>query len=867
MNRYSLTRTCLSLLLLSIAAAVSPTLAQQPTPDQARAALLRRPDLGVQLQGYLARSGLTEDQIRSRLATAGYSPDLFDGYIPGTTPTTQRRPQSTSQLLAAARALGIMEAADEPPPEADTVRGRPGQDRMDLTEPGPSKSRIFGLDVFNRVTSQFQPALSGPVDPSYRLGPGDMLVLILTGDVELAHTLEVTREGGLIIPQVGNLFVSGLTLQQLNELLYDRLGRVYSGVRRQGGTTRFQVTVARLRTNQIFVVGEVYRPGSYQVSSAGTVLSALYVAGGPTAGGSFRKILIRRAGRTVDSLDLYAYLLRGDNTHDIRLETGDVIFVPVHGLRAEIVGMVNRPAIYELGTGSKLTDLLAAAGGFTAFAQQQRIQIDRVLPPAERQTGGRDRVILDLSADQIGSGTASAFPLQSGDVVTVFEVTDRRRNMVTVEGAVWREGKVGFLPGMRISDAIRLAGGPKPDFFQGQMLISRLNPDSTRTQLHARFRDSTGAVIDDMALREDDNIRVFSRTTFRQARSVSISGAVRAPGQYAFREGMTLRDAVLEASGLTEDALIGEVEIARLPDTRETGALATAIFATIDSSFVFDRGPDERSLGPPGLPGPGSSASEFLLRPYDNILIRRQPEWELHRMVTVNGSVSHPGTYPLRSRSERVSQLFARVGGLGREAYPRGALLFRIQDESRLVASVAFSEQVSSPLTKARAAPGDSTTNLNKARVGTTNLTKARVGIDLAKALAAPGSHYDLILKAGDSLWVPEYDPTVQVVGAVNAPTRVVFRSDWHLNDYVVAAGGFLRVADKDRSYLLQPGGQVESQRRRFLLPDSRVTPEPGSTIFVPVRGLDDRRDWVGLLGSIAQILASTVALIVVATR
>lgn len=860
MNRYSLTRTCLSVLLLGTAAAVSPALAQQPTPDQARAALLRRPDLGLQLQGYLARSGLTEDQIRSRLATAGYSPDLFDGYLPGTTPTTQRTPQSTSQLLAAARALGIVGAADEPPPEADTVRGQQGQGRMDLTEPDASKSRIFGLDVFHRVTSQFQPALSGPVDPSYRLGPGDMLVLILTGDVELAHTLEVTREGGLIIPQVGNLFVSGLTLRQLNELLYDRLGRVYSGVRRRGGTTRFQVTVARLRTNQIFVVGEVDRPGSYQVSSAGTVLSALYVAGGPTAGGSFRKILIRRAGRTVDSLDLYAYLLRGDNTHDIRLETGDVIFVPVHGLRAEIVGMVNRPAIYELGAGEKLTELLAAAGGFTAFAQQQRIQIDRVLPPAERQTGGRDRVILDLSAEQIGSGAASAFPLQSGDVVTVFGVTDRRRNMVTVEGAVWREGRVGFLPGMRISDAIRLAGGPKPDFFQGRILISRLNPDSTRTQLHARFRDSTGAVIDDMALREDDDIRVFSRTAFRPVRFVAITGAVRAPGQYAFREGMTLRDAVLEASGLTEDALIGEVEIARLPENRETGTLATAVSATIDSSFVFDRGPDGRYLGPPGLPGPASSASEVLLRPYDNILIRRQPDWELHRTVTVTGSVHNPGTYALKSRSERVSQLLARVGGLGREAYPRGAELFRAQDALRLTASRVVLNRLGTKAGKADTSGTPSATTESAAFSG-------RIGIDLTKALAAPGGPDDLILKASDSLWVPEYDPTVRVVGAVNAPTRVLFRSSWHLHDYVVAAGGFLQNADKGHAYLVQPGGQVESQQRRFLLPDSRPRPEPGATIFVPVRDPNGRRDWAGLMGSIAQILASTVALIVVATR
>src|SRR5215207_6063573 len=265
---------------------------------------------------------------------------------------------------------------------------------------------VFGLEVFRSSTSQFDPSLSGPVDANYRLGPGDRLVLILTGDVESSYDMPVTREGFVVIPQVGQVFVANLTLAEFDRVLAARLARVYSGVRADNrGSTRFSVHVARLRSNQVYVVGDVRAPGSYVVSSAGTALTALYAAGGPTINGSLRRVLVRRGGRTTDTLDVYSYLVGGDASNDVRLQTGDVLFVPVHGPRVRILGEIARPATYEMKPAETLAELLRAAGGFKATASRQRVLIERILSPAERTATGRDRVTIDVSSSALGGAT------------------------------------------------------------------------------------------------------------------------------------------------------------------------------------------------------------------------------------------------------------------------------------------------------------------------------------------------------------------------------------------------------------------------------------------------------------------------------
>lgn len=801
-----------------------PVRAQQPTPEQAARLLRERPDLASQVQQRIGSSGLTPDQIRSRLRAAGLPDTLLNQFLPGGKPTDA---VPGSEVLDAMRLLGIVspEDADSLTPFflSDSARAQ-----LDSTRGVGDSARLklFGLEVFRNRTTQFQPSLTGPVDAGYRLGPGDVLVLILTGDVELAHTLEVTREGFVVVPQVGQLFVNNLTLGQLEDLLYTRLGRVYSGVRRgDDATTRFQVTVARLRTVQVFVVGDVMQPGSYQVSSAGTVLTALYAAGGPTENGNFRRIEVRRVGALVDSLDLYDYLLQGNAAHDIRLETGDVVFVPVRGSRVAMTGRVTRPAIYELLPGETLRDVVQAAGGFDPTALQRRIQIARILPPAQRQGSGRERVVIDLDEREFTDGVVPPFPMAPADSVTVFAVAERETRFVTVMGNVWIPGRVGRRDGMRLSEAVRLAGGSKADTYRSQISLSRLLPDSTRIQLRSAFQDSTDAVTPDLVLQDEDEITVFSRTNFRPIRYVVVTGAVRTPGRIPYREGMTLRDAVLEADGVTEGAYLLEAEVARLPEDRSRGAVAVSIRAPLDSTYLFERDNEGRYLGPPGLPAPARGAPEFPLEPYDNVLILRQPDWELQRSVVINGMVRFPGTYTLLSRTERITDLLERAGGLNREAYPGGVEFFRRQ--------------------------GD----------------QGRIGIDLPRVLQDHGFRDNLVLVSGDSVVIPEYNPVVRVIGAVNQPVAVSWAPGKNLDFYVASAGGYSRVADPGRAFVTQPSGRVESVKRRFLFADGVPRPLPGSTILVPERDPADKRDVLPIIGGIASILGSIVAVIAVSTR
>jgi polysaccharide biosynthesis/export protein len=799
-----------------------------PTTEQARVLLRTRPDLVAQLRERIGSSGLTPAQVRARLRAAGYPETLLDDYLAGADTTRAIRPGTN--ILEAVRVLGLVssEEADSLLVQTDSAMAVQDSLRADSLSDTTRALQVFGLALFKRSTTLFQPALSGPVDDNYRLGPGDGLVLILSGDVELGHELTVSREGFIAIPQVGQLYVANLTLRQLEDLLYARLGRVYSGVRRgPAATTRFTVTVARLRTVQVFVTGDVARPGSYQISAAGTALTALYAAGGPTANGSFRRIDIRRAGQLVDSLDLYDYLLRGDNRHDVRLETGDVIFVRVRQTPVKMAGKVVRPAIYELTEGETLRELLQAAGGFEPDALRRRVQIDRILPPRERGRGGRDRVVIDLASDQFTDGLGPAFRVEPGDSVTVFAVADRRRNVVNVAGPVWTPGPVGFTPGMKLSEAIRLAGGPKPDVFVGPVLVTRLLPDSTRVQLRATLADSTGALVDDIALLEDDQITLFSRTAFRPLRYVAVTGAVRKPGRLPYRDGMTLRDALLQVNGLTEDALLTEAEVARLPDdtSRAGGRVATSFRVPLDSTYLFERGPDGRYLGPPGLPAPRSGATEVTLRPYDNILVLRQPDWELQRTVVIAGQIRYPGKYALLTKTDRVTDLITRSGGLTKEAYPTGIQFFRSADRA------------------------------------------GRIGIDLPQAIKDPKNRDNLILVGGDSIFIPEYIPVVYVYGSVNAPQSVSYNPGKSIDYYIGAAGGFHRDADKNRAYVTQPTGKVQSIQRHFLFPDGKPRPLAGAVVFVPERDKNDRKDWIGLAGSIAQILASLTAIVIVVIR
>lgn len=880
------TRLLLAVVLLLAPAALAAQVPVQvrpgqalPSPDQARDLLQNQPDLVRQLRERIGESGMSEDQIRARLRAAGYPENLLDQYLSGADTTLAARPGP--RTIDAVTALGILS-----PREADSLamqdslfavsdsvrqlldslrfrhldslRADSLADSLEVIS--PSQLKIFGLETFRKLSTQFEPVEDGPVDENYQVGPGDVLVLILTGDVEQAHMLEVTREGFVVIPQVGQLHVANLTMGQLEDQLYTRLGKVYSGVRRsQNPRTRFQVSLARLRKMQVYVAGDVVRPGAYQVSAAGTVLNALYAAGGPTANGSFRRVDIRRGGKLVDSVDVYDYLTQGINPTSPRLQSGDVVFVPVHGGFAKLAGKVNRPAVYELRPNETLRDLIRYAGGFDPTAAQARVTIHRVLPPASRGSGGRARVVIAVGADQFSDGMAPAVPMAPGDSVTVHGVTDRIRSFVTVKGNVWVEGEVGHSPGMKLSDAIRLAGGPKPDVYLDRILVTRIREDSSRIQLRSAFRDSTGAVISDLALEEEDEIRIFSRSTFRTERYVAVVGAVRKPGRVPFREGMTVRDAVLLADGVTPDAWLQEAEIARLARDSASSTLATTIRVPLDSTYLFARRAGEPYAGPPGLPAPASGAPDTELQPYDNLMIMRQTGWELQRSVAISGQVKFPGRYSLKSKTDRVSDLLERAGGLTSEAYPEGVRFYRSYTGGRPTGGDPLSPVLDQPREYQRPTGARDTVRRS---------VPERVGIDLPHVLDDPGFRDNLVLMGGDSIHVPEFDPVIMVRGSVNSPGPVAYEPGKNLDWYVDRAGGYTQTGDQSHSYVTQPNGEREGVKRKALFADRVPRPKPGAVVYVPAKIVQDSPSTLpSVLATMAQVLGVLTTIVVVATR
>ncbi len=804
--------------------------AQQPTPSQVQGAVQNDPQLAARLRGEIARGGLTAEQVRTRLRAAGYPDSLLDAYL-GDQRAVPLRPGATKDsVLNAVRTLGLLDTTvidslrafrDTTNAGLDSLRRRRGFLSRD-----PTALPIFGLDIFRNTSSQFEPTLAGGVGPDYRIGPGDVLAVILTGEVEKAYSLDVSREGFIIVPQVGQIYLANFTISQAEDVIFSRLRRSYSGLSRSpNAPTRMYLTVAKLHTNQIFVIGEVEAPGSFRISSVGTVLTALYAAGGPNDNGTLRRVQVRRGAQLVATIDLYDYLVRGDASKDIRLESGDVVFVGIHGGRVSIRGPVVRPAIYELVPGETLAQLVEIAGGFNAEAAQQRLQVRRVLPVSQREQGGRDRVVLDVLPSQFAGGSAPAFVLQPGDRVEVFPIASPERNAIVVTGDVWSEGTQGFSPGMTLSQALQRAGGVRPDVFLGQVLISRVETDRTRRSLHAALRDSLGNVQNDMVLQEDDSIHVYSRTDFTPDRYVVIAGAVRRGGQYTFRPGMTLRELMLLAGGPLESADLREVEIARFPSNRRRGVLAHTFRVPLDSSYVFEKRADGSVAGPPGVPLPPPVEAEVALNAYDNVLVLRQPEWRMLGVVSLAGEVRYPGAYTITAISERLTDILYRAGGLTAQADPNAMIFFRRAD------------------------------------------TAGRIGVNLPAVLKDARSKDNFVVQAGDSILVSAFKPYVRVMGAVNAPVSVAYVPGKNLDYYINAAGGPNLRAEPKRSYVRQPNGSVEARTQRFLVPDQSPVPKAGASVIVPEKDPNEKSDAVGVVTALTPLIASVVTVLAVLLR
>jgi len=664
-----------------------------------------------------------------------------------------------------------------------------------LERPEGEVLEIYGRSFFRLPSAVFAPPSFGPVPRDYLIGVGDEIVVDAWGEVEFRVERVVDRDGSIILPRGGKVVCQNRTLAAVEETIRGRLAQSYAGIK--DGSIQLDVSLGRLRAIRVFVIGEVTRPGAYELSSVGTALSALYAAGGPGEEGSLRRITVQRGGETVATLDLYRYLLEGVREGDVVLREGDTVLVPHRGRTVLLQGEVRRPAFYELKPGETLDDLIAFAGGFTAEAATDVVGVERIVPPAARRPDEPDRTFVDIAMDP-ATGTVEdpdAAGLLDGDVVTVDRIEDKLWGWVEIAGHVKRPGRYEYHPGLSVAELVARAGGPWPDYLREMALVDRIDRRERLSSLTVPLGAILKGLAADVALQERDVLHVFSEGEMIERETVRVSGEVREPGQFDFRRGMSLRDLLVRAGGVRAAADLSHVEVQRLQEEKVLSAAAEPPTGETVQTLVFDLSADYLSDG-----------AAILLEPWDHVVVRKLPWYEKQRLVRIRGEVFYNGTFALEREDERLSSLITRAGGLKPTAYARGA---RIEREGM-----------------------------------------GNVAIDLPAAMAEPGGPQDVILQAGDRLLVPERLYTVRVTGEVGFPTALVHAEGRDIDWYVERAGGYLERADEDRARVIHPNGlsQPNEGRHEVL---------PGSTIVVPVKPPPEGPTTLETLREIAAIFAS----------
>jgi polysaccharide biosynthesis/export protein len=618
-----------------------------PTAAQAAAAGMGKTISNDQIADAIKKSGLSQAQVQERLKSAGYDPSLASPFFaaqqgqPGAPVSAQ-----TEAFAKALSSLGILtESTDKPDAEQEKTRT---SDARQVNRVGG----IFGREIFNNASTAFDPITSGPVDAAYRLGVGDQLQLVITGQVELAYQLDLRRDGTVIIPQVGQVSIAGLTLESARTVLKNRMAQSYSGL--TSGEARLDLSIGKIRSNAIFVIGEVSQPGAIQVNALSTVFHALARAGGPSDRGSFRSIEVRRGGQTIRRLDLYDYLLKGDATDDIRTEQGDVIYVPLSARNVAVVGAVRRPRIFELKGNEGFKDLLSFAGGLLAMASVERVQIDRILP-AERRSPGVERVKVDVQLKG-DLDSLSRVPLLDGDIVTVFGIGDTRRNVVSIRGEVFQPGDYQLRDKMTLGELLQRSQGMLPWALGDRVKVVRLIVPTGRTELFSVDALGTGR---DFALQEFDEVEVLDGRTAYPGGRIAVTGAVNRPNVRAFSEHESLRDAIERSGGFTEEAQW--VDVSR----RRTGATysdtTSVVFSVpVDAQFATS-----------------ATVGAFTLQRDDRIFVRSSPGFRSQRMVLVRGEFKYTGEYAVTENKDRIRDVITRAGGVLPSAYPESFSLSR----------------------------------------------------------------------------------------------------------------------------------------------------------------------------------------------
>ena len=674
------------------------------------------------------------------------------------------------------------------------------------------EEKVFGRDIFNTKNLTFEPSvnLATPVD--YHLGPGDEVIIDIWGTNQATIRDNISPDGYINIEDIGLVYLNGMTVSEATDYLRKELNRIYAGIDSEKPVSQIKVTLGDSRTIQVNVMGEVLTPGTYALSSFSSVFHALYRAGGVNDIGSLRAIQLVRGGKPIATIDVYDFIMRGKATDDIRLQEGDVVIVPPYQALVTIEGNVKRPMKYEMKDGENVKTLLKYAGGFSGDAYTRALRMIR--------QNGREYQVYTI--DDIDY---SVFPVKDGDKVTAEAILNRFENKLEIKGAVYRPGIYQFGGSLNtVRQLVKKADGLMGDAFTARAVLHRERDNLTREVISVDIKKVLDGTIPDIPLQKNDVLYIPSIHDLQDMGVITVFGEVARPGELPYADNTTLEDIIIQAGGLKESASTVRVDVSRrIKDNKSTDVSSTIgkmYSFSLKDGFVID-----------GEPG-------FVLQPYDQVYVRRSLGYQEQANVDITGEVLYDGTYALTNKSERLSDLVKKAGGVTPFAYVKGAKLIRQANDEEL-------KRMEDVFKMMRREMGQA--NMDSLKLDLDSVYS--VGIDLELAMKNPGSSADVVLRAGDKLVVPELSNTVKINGAVMLPNTVAYKDNKSVKYYISQAGGFANNARKSRAFIIYMNGQVAKVKG-----SGRNMIEPGCEIVVPIKDKNGRMNFQTILGIASSI-------------
>jgi protein involved in polysaccharide export with SLBB domain len=771
----------------------------------------------AQIQAQLKQSGVSIDMVESQAIAKGMSPAEF-AKLKARLANVKGGAKSTSPLTKKT----VKKTTDN---EQDSTE----QEYVTESKINPL---IYGSELF--ANSQgFKNSENVATPLNYEVGTNDVLKLVVYGVQEYSADLDVSKEGTVLIENVGRIKVAGLTIEAATTRIKQQMGNTaYPSLR--SGESKMALTVGDTRTIQVTIIG-AQRSGNYNVSSLSNVLSALTMAGGPSEIGSYRAIELIRDNKVVKTFDLYAFMQNGDQSQNMGLKDRDVIKVPPYKGRIEIKGQVKRPGIFELNATESFKQFLQYAGGFDDTAYTAWVKVI--------QKNEKEKAVKDLAQNQFAS-----YQPQGGDIIQVSKILDRFQNRVKLTGAVFRPDVYELTEGMRISDLVQRADGLREDAFIGRAQLIRLKPNLLKELVTINLSKALQKdPNENIFLQREDELYVNSIVDLRDSLTVDLLGEVRSQGRFNYVDSMTVKDLILMAGGFNY-AANKQIEVARLVqygDRVTNNQVATILKTEVNGDLSFNAGQEN-----------------FVLQPMDVVTITKKVGFTNPEVVSISGQVQNVGKYTLSTRVERVSDIVKRAGGLIGEAYGEGAYIKRSRynidtlkaDESKTSIEEAYNRKFKAQQeaekqnisTLLNGSDNKGQTNMADVNVKKKNLKDTldllfkelnedtyQIAIDINKIMEKPGSELDLVLRDKDEIMIPKTDNRVKISGGVLRPTNIVYRDGLTIGECISAAGGISEYAKRGRAYVVYANGK-SSRTKHFGLFRLNPTIKPGSEIVLP---------------------------------